>query len=106
MSGRAQRRAIERSGALTRLVEQNRALARHNSALSLFLRGVIRAYGGIGADPRLVVAKPLLDGPRDRIVATPMPDRVILSLAPDPATAAADAKGVPPTDADVPWGAS
>jgi hypothetical protein len=101
MSARATRRAIRRSGASAAMLDEIVALRRHNAALSLFLRGAIRAHGGLGRDPRLVIAKALLDMPRDRIVATPMEDRVVLSLEPDPAATSVDQ--LLPTE-DVPWG--
>ena len=99
MSARATRRALRKTGAASAMLAEINELRRHNTALSLFLRGAIRAYGGLGTDPRLVVAKDILDLPRDRIVATPYGDRVVLALEPDTTGITSI---LPPTE-DVRW---
>lgn len=102
MSSRAARRALRHSGANQALLSEINRLRSHNAALSLFLRGAIRAYGGGGSSPALTIAVPLLEMARDKINAQPFEDRVVLSLSPDPL--AKDREDmVSPLD-EVPWG--
>lgn len=98
MSTRSTRRALRRSGTSAAMLDEINRLRAHNSALSLFLRGAIRAYGGSIVDPRLVVARPLLEGPRDRIEAMSFEDRIVLMLVNDPGESQVDSL------LDVPWG--